>query len=264
MKKALSLFMSIVMLISITAGLNLKVFAEELSGSCGENVTYTLNTETGLLTISGTGPMMDFDFYSDSPWYSNRDSIKTIVIENGVTSIGNFAFYNCFRLLRLTSIMIPNSVTSIGISAFEHCGITDVYYSGTQQEWNSISIGDGNYYLINATIHYTAVSIDNEETAMPNAPTISKLSKGKKSFKATWKKLTGVNGYQIQYSTDKKFVKNTKTVTIKKNAASATVKKLKANKKYYVRVRSYKNAKMYGEPFIFYSPWSKVKSVKIK
>ena len=73
--------------------------------------------------------------------------------------------------------------------------------------------------------------------------------------------MTGVDGYQIQVATDKNFKKNKKTVTVaKQNASKKTVKKLKKNKKYYVRVRSYKivnGKKVYGK-------WSKVKSVKTK
>lgn len=52
---------------------------------------------------------------NSSPWYSQRDKIKKIVIENGVTNIGNSAFYDCFNL---ASISIPNSVTRIGSNAF--------------------------------------------------------------------------------------------------------------------------------------------------
>jgi len=55
------------------------------SGSCGENVTYSFVESTGTLTISGTGDM------SNSPWYSYRSSIKKVVINNGVTSIGSRA-----------------------------------------------------------------------------------------------------------------------------------------------------------------------------
>ncbi len=99
----------------------------------------------------------------------------------------------------------------------------------------------------------------------PKAPSIKKLKKGRKSFKVTWKKVSSVNGYQIQYSTNKKFKKGkkqtVKAVTVKKaKATSKTVKKLKAKKKYYVRIRSYKivNGKK------VYSKWSKIKAVKTK
>ena len=75
------------------------------------------------------------------------------------------------------------------------------------------------------------------------------------------KKTTQVTGYQIQYSTDKNFKKGNKTVTVSKNkTTSKTISKLKAKKKYYVRVRTYKtvNGKKY------YSGWTKAKTVTTK
>ena len=79
-------------------------------------IEWTLSEE-GRLTISGTGDMRDFVSYN-TPWYKNREKIKKVVIENGVTSIGQSAFWNCTSL---TSITIPNSVTSIGQNAFHDC-----------------------------------------------------------------------------------------------------------------------------------------------
>ena len=90
------------------------------SGSCGENLTWTLNTD-GLLTISGTGEMKD---YINAPWNGLVDKINCVVIRNGVTSIGDGAFKGCTGL---TSITIPDSVTSIGDSAFFDCtGLTSI------------------------------------------------------------------------------------------------------------------------------------------
>ncbi len=94
---------------------------------------------------------------------------------------------------------------------------------------------------------------------------IKKLTKGKKSVKASWKKVTGVTGYQIQISTSKKFSRETSTYSItKKNTTSKTFKSLKAKKTYYVRIRTYKNAKVNGKTVKIYSKWSAVKSVKTK
>ena len=80
----------------------------------------------GVLTISGTGPMPT-NFTSagaNNPWYSQRASITSVVIEDGVTTIGDYAFRGCTGL---TSISIPNSVTSIGQYAFRDCtGLTSV------------------------------------------------------------------------------------------------------------------------------------------
>lgn len=86
------------------------------SGTCGENVTWTL-TSDGVLTISGEGAMMDY-YSSGAPWYSYQTYITNTVIKYGVTSIGAYAFYNCTSL---ESITIPNRVTSIGMGAFFGC-----------------------------------------------------------------------------------------------------------------------------------------------
>ena len=95
----------------------------------------------------------------------------------------------------------------------------------------------------------------------PKSTNTKKIKAAKKAVSVEWKKVSGVNGYEIQVATDKKFKKNKKTVTVKKQKTTkTTVKKLKAKKKYYVRVRTYKivNGKK------VYSSWSKVKSVKTK
>ena len=82
----------------------------------GENVYYTFDEETGLLTISGTGEMNGY-FYV-CPFSEIESLIKEVVIEDGITSIGIQAFYYCTSL---TNIVIPDSVTSIGSSAFRNC-----------------------------------------------------------------------------------------------------------------------------------------------
>ena len=93
----------------------------------------------------------------------------------------------------------------------------------------------------------------------PKKTSIKKVKGAKKAILVTWKKVSGVKGYQVQVATNKKFKKNKKTVTIKKQKTTkTTVKKLKAKKKYYVRVRAYnKGKKAYGD-------WSKKKAVKVK
>ena len=114
MKQAIRSFLTILLLLCAVTTLNATVY----SGSCGENVSYSLDTKTGELSITGTGSM------SSSPWSSNRSLIKKITISEGVTSIGVNAFYNCSAL---TSITIPNSVTNIGKGAFDGCeGLTSI------------------------------------------------------------------------------------------------------------------------------------------
>ena len=442
MKKVISLFLSLAMLLSIVSVVDFSAFADVQTGSCGDNVTYSLDTETGVLTISGTGKMTDYSA-EDCP-FNNRAYIKSVIIENGVISIGNYAFsyfgsltnvtipnsvtsigYDAFNYCKsltsvtipdsvtsigevafssctsLTSVTIPNSVTSIGDCAFEDCYFTfenfvnnsnvelndsskpmivdtddkgiciknnvlvkmrpayaigevtipntvtsigdgafdncesltsvaipdsvtsigsgafydctnlaNVYYAGAEDEWNNITISDENEDLTNATIHFSSTptpkptptptpeptptpnpapqpstrptqetqqqvaqqtaqqqSVKNDtaaeqvSVAKPKSTNPKKVKAAKKAISVTWKKVGGVKGYQIQLATDKKFKKNKKTVTVKKQKTTkTTVKKLKAKKKYYVRVRTYKivNGKK------VYSSWSKVKSVKTK
>ena len=95
---------------------------------------------------------------------------------------------------------------------------------------------------------------------VPKKPEMKKLTAGKKKFTVQWKKDKKADGYQVQYSTDKKFKKNVKSVNVSKKNTKATVKKLKKRKTYRVRVRSYK--KINGKKY--YSGWGKVKSVKVR
>ncbi len=97
---------------------------------------------------------------------------------------------------------------------------------------------------------------------VPAKATLSKLTAGSKQLTASWKTVSGVTGYEVQYSTSKKFTKKTtKTVTIKKaKTKKTTIKKLKKGKKYFVKVRAYKTVsgkKLYGA-------WSKSKSIKVR
>ena len=96
---------------------------------------------------------------------------------------------------------------------------------------------------------------------VPKKPSLKSVKAGKKkTLKVSWKKVAGVKGYEIQYATNKKFTKNVKTVKAKASKTSYTIKKLKAKKKYFVRIRGYK--KVNGGTI--YGKWSSVKNAKTK
>lgn len=98
------------------------------------------------------------------------------------------------------------------------------------------------------------------QSTKPAKTKVQKISTGKKSITAQWKKVAGVSAYQVQIATNKKFSKNKKTFKVSKKSTKVKIKKLKAKKVYYVRVRSYK--KVNGKKV--YSKWSTVRKVKTK
>ena len=113
------------------------MYAEVYAGSCGEDLTWELNTETGVLTISGSGAMNDYDIRQ--PWYDYKTFITSVSLPYGLTSIGSYAFSGCSNL---ASITIPNTVTSIGYSAISGCsGLTDIIIPNSV-----ISIGSHAFY----------------------------------------------------------------------------------------------------------------------
>jgi len=104
------LFFAVTILLKITGA-----FAQ-YGGETGP-LTWNLNKNTGTLTISGVGEMPDYNVYY-APWYVASDYFNTVIIDTGVLSIGNRAFYGCDKF---TSIIIPNSITRIGNEAFSYC-----------------------------------------------------------------------------------------------------------------------------------------------
>ena len=143
-----------------------------------DNLTWTLDAD-GTLTISGTGAMKNYDYDSNqSPVYNNSD-VKKIVIEDGVTSIGDYAFRGCSSLTSITlpdsvtsigdcafvfcvglsSITLPDSVTSIGDSAFKNCSsLTSITIPDSVT-----SIGDWTFYKCSSL---TSITIPNSVTSI--------------------------------------------------------------------------------------------------
>lgn len=136
------------------------------AGLCGENLIWTIEPQ-GKLTISGNGDMAAYSITSASPWYN--DNIKEVIIQSGVTSIGDLAFRNCSSL---SSVTIPESVTKIGDRAFLGCdSLTDVYYAGSETQWSDITVSYYNDSLLNANIHFLGGTIPDfsVNSTAPNA-----------------------------------------------------------------------------------------------
>ena len=136
-----------ILLIALLMGLSAN--AEE-SGTCGPNLRWHL-TDNGILTISGKGKMNDY-----SPWRDSRKKVKRIIIGDGVTTIGEAAFYGCSAL---TSVTIPNSVTKIGDQAFYICSaLTSVTIPNSVTE-----IGGGAFHGCSSL---TSITIPNSVTTI--------------------------------------------------------------------------------------------------
>ena len=183
-RKIASIFLTLAMILSLIPG---TVFAGEGTGDTlaslsdtivdsgtfgedGDNLTWSLSSN-GTLTINGTGEMG-----YQTPWMSYRDSIKSLVVEKGVTTVGRSAFSGCDQL---TSATLPTSLTEIGQSAFLGCfnlekiclpdtlnaigdnafgsaWDTAFFFTGSEEQWNAVTIGSGNEPLENKKIHFNA------------------------------------------------------------------------------------------------------------
>ena len=112
-------FLATAVLLLVAVSMNAEVYSGDC-GTDGDNVKWTLETETGILSITGSGKMKSYQssYLSSAPWFSYRESIKKVIMESGVTNIGGYAFYLCSSL---TSINIPEGVTNIGEYAFYQC-----------------------------------------------------------------------------------------------------------------------------------------------
>ncbi|MGN0515629.1 leucine-rich repeat protein [Eubacterium sp.] len=138
MKKAISIILSVLMIISVTAGLDFSAYADivvgndQYEGKCGESITYTFDEATGTLTLTGTGDMYDYGL-DEVPWESYRKSISKITINKGITSIGNCSFEFCGTFSNdiyedgILEVNIPNTVTHIGYFAFRYSKIKNIY-----------------------------------------------------------------------------------------------------------------------------------------
>ena len=153
------------------------------AGACGEDLTWELWSDA-CLKIRGTGEMYDYE--SGGPWWDNKYYIKNIVLEEGVTGIGDHAFYFCNNL---ANVELPEGLKRIGQEAFSTCGISlrsirlpaslelvekeafldckelaEVYYGGTLEQWEKLDIRLDNTELKSAHIICTDGELDHSRS----------------------------------------------------------------------------------------------------
>lgn len=209
--------------------------------------------------------------------------LKNVTLSNNLSELKTYTFYKCNSI---ESITIPESVNNIRYDAFYACdNLNSIYIMNplceidgqkTINEFATIygyTNSPAEEYAKKYGKTFVPIGIYNKEDSSqpdkkkttkkistPKKTSIKKIIAKKKALKIIWKKISGINGYELQYSLKKNF-KKVKTITIKKaKTTSKTIKKLKKKKKYYIRIRTYKfiNGKKNQ------SAWSKDKSKKTK
>lgn len=222
--------------------------------------------------------------------FNDCSGIKSINLHNTKT-VGANAFAFCENL---ENVYFSEKLKTVGESAFDGCeDLSDIYYGGSKKQWKNIEFSEYNEAIKLADKQYNhkhsynkgktaskatylrdgykLYTCDKCECVMSKTIAKKKLAKAdvksvksskKKQFVVIWNKIDAASGYEIVYSTSKKFTeKTTKKLTVNKaETLKVTAKKLKSGKKYYVKVRAFKTVdgkKVYGA-------WSSVKSVKVK
>lgn len=116
MKKWINKGLALLCTLVLLSGLGLPGALAADAGGCGESLSWSL--QDGTLTITGSGAMTDYSDYSFAPWYEQREAIHTVILPEGLTRVGNLAFYECSNL---TTVALPASVSAIGDFAFAGC-----------------------------------------------------------------------------------------------------------------------------------------------
>ena len=126
----------LVILLFICLGFAHHLYADVVEGKCGDALIYIYDFDTNKLTITGNGPMYDYSQDNRAPWYGFMHLMRSLVIEHGVTYIGDMAFWGQYGISG--QVQIPMSVTSIGDSAFANCN----YIASLVLSPNLVTIGD--------------------------------------------------------------------------------------------------------------------------
>ena len=197
-----NLFCNCESLTSVTIGSNVTSIGDNAFLDCKGLVEINYNARAAECTEdsfgSGDGLKVTFgDSVERIPDYIFQDcpGLTSVTIGSSATTIGHYAFNRCTGL---TSIKIPESMTNIGYMAFSGCmGLADVYYGGSERQWNAITIDDGNDRLLQANRH-----CEGKETLVPPTVKPSYVGASGKPY-IYWSVVDGANRYYVYRSTTK-------------------------------------------------------------
>jgi len=127
-----------------------------VSGTCGQEATWTLNETTGLMTISGSGIITNYSSENPAPWSKSADKITTLVVEKGITRLGSYAFADC---VKLETVTLADTVLTTGSHVFAGCSALETVTLSKAMEDIAIQAFDGCTALKTITIPETVTTI---------------------------------------------------------------------------------------------------------
>ncbi len=142
------------------AFLNAKVvYNVKAASNCGDKLTWFIDNNNKL-TVRGSGKMENYTSTYSAPWAEYAEEITTVEIGSGITSIGDYAFNGCTAISEIT---LPGSVAVVGNGAFNECdNLENISYSGTEEDWNGISIGENNGKFTTVEIDTTTFETESD------------------------------------------------------------------------------------------------------
>lgn len=245
-------------------------------------VTYKFNNETTSLDLNGETiwyySLLDMTPNNDNPCINGHTKVRTVT-KATINKNGKIVTTCSVCKKTLSTAIIPK-ISSVKLSSntFTYNGKT-IKPSVIVKDSKGKKINNSNYTVAyskgrknvgnyKVTIKFKgnySGTVNKTFTIIPKSTTLTKLSSSKKKVTVKWKKqVSQTNGYQLQYSLNSNF-KSAKVLNVTNNkATSKSISNLKSKKKYYVRIRTYKNVKVNGKSTKLYSTWSKSLNVKVK
>lgn len=245
-------------------------------------VTYKFNNETTSLDPNGETiwyySLLDMTPNNDNPCINGHTKVRTVT--KATISKNGKIVTTCSVCKKTLSTAIIPKIASVKLSnsTFTYNGKT-IKPSVIVKDSKGKKINNSNYTVAyskglknvgnyKVTIKFKgnySGTVNKTFTIVPKSTTLTNLSSSKKKVTVKWKKqVSQTNGYQLQYSLNSNF-KSAKVLNVTNNkATSKSISNLKSKKKYYVRIRTYKNVKVNGKSTKLYSTWSKSLNVKVK
>lgn len=210
-------------------------------------------------------------YYSDDKYVTTENADSTAYAMMAYSVAGEFdKAYEAYQLLKnfesknngvfMAADWKTGAMGENNLATADALRALSYFDDACEQKIKELATGETTKPTQPAPVPTTKPETAKPQSTKPAKTKVQKISTGKKSITAQWKKVAGVSAYQVQIATNKKFSKDKKTFKVSKKSTKVKIKKLKAKKVYYVRVRSYKTVN--GKKV--YSKWSTVRKVKTK